>query len=66
MRGVLAVAIFLYAFFGALLAVEAAFAAWWDTPDESMLPLMAAGATLLAPVLVLRAVGRDPHPALRP
>ena len=37
-----------------------AFAAWWDLADDSLLPLFAAGAVVVLPVLLLRAGRRSP------
>ena len=54
MRSYIGFVAYLFAFFGALLALEALFAAWWDLPEESMLPFFAAAGTLLAPLLILR------------
>ena len=59
-------ALYLLAFFAVLFAIEAAFAAWWDLPDDSLLPLFAAGAVVVLPVLLLRAVRRSPAPRFEP
>jgi hypothetical protein len=55
-------ALYFMGVFALLLVIEAAFAAWWDIPDDSLLPLFGAGAVLFLPLVLLRAARRDPRP----
>jgi hypothetical protein len=54
MRSYLGFVGFLFGFFAVMLVLEALLAAWWDLPAESMLPFTAAGALLVAPLVILR------------
>lgn len=54
MRGWISLTVFLYGVFAVLAVLEELFYAWWDVPEESMLPFMAAGAVVIAPLGLVR------------
>lgn len=55
MKGHIAFVGYLLACFGAIIALEAVFAAWWEIdPDADPLPYMAAGAVVIGCVFLLR------------
>jgi hypothetical protein len=60
-RSWIGLSVVLYGFFAAVSVLEELFYAWWEVPEESMLPFMAAGAVLIAPLGLVRILKRG-HP----
>ena len=61
MRLWIALVALLYATFAVVSRIERVFYRWWGVPEESLLPLMAAAAVVVVPVLLLQAI----NPGLR-